>query len=1015
MQHTYIPRIAVFSLIILFSIIPFTSSQAQKPGYWQQRVSYDMDIEMDVESHEMQGTQKVVYTNNSPDTLHRIYYHLYFNAFQPNSMMDKRSRLIPDPDSRIGSRILHLSEEEQGYHRIQELTQNGQQLDYQVQNTVLEARLSDPIPPGGQTTFYMEFNSQVPLQVRRSGRDNREGIDFSMTQWYPKIAEYTHEGWETHPYVQREFIGVWGDFDVTITLDSAYTVGGTGYLQNPGEVGHGYAGGGSTPDRSDNGKLTWHFYAPKVHDFAWAADENYTHDTYQVPDGGPTVHLLYVDRPETKHWDILGEKTVEAIQYFNKHIGEYPYKQYTVLQGGDGGMEYPMSTLITGHRSKGSLVGVMAHELAHSWFYGVLATNESRYPFMDEGFTTHYSSKAMNEIMDRSGDPIRGHYLSYLRLKHYDLEEPSITHADRFRTNYAYGVSSYSKGSAFLEQLSYIIGEDTFDQTVKAYYDQWQFKHPTPRDFKRVAERESGMQLDWYFDFWLNSTDEIDYAIEEVNRRNDQLDITLHREAEATMPVDVQIEYRDGHKELHHIPLGIMRGHKSPEPKYGEHITREDWAWTHPTYHFSVDLEDKSDVEEITLDPSKRLADVNRLNNKADFPLNIHWLEPTRPSWDTYEVSARPALWYGQEAGVRAGISSSGSYLFGDRALTLDLFLTSGPLDDYSAGHTDVDYHLKYRKKLDQLGRETYLETSLKRYYGIFEEYAELEKRLGSYGAVSNTSRRISVRAFHHSKTANRMEPQLTGSWESGDVFGFDVRYTHGNASRNGFRIRSVAATHRDLFSASFTEFTGNKTLTWTNQLSTRFGVSFGLGTREMPQQYRFNLSEPTAEQLWNNETYTSFYNMVGQETARQDLHLVANGGNGLLGYGLPGIGSPDLANPNNWNNYWSATLWNTWTPFRDAPLSLELFAGAGKAWEGVFLGDMPLVADDDNKSLLASVGTGMSYDISELNALRKWTAQSEFLQNLELSFRVPFYLHDLSNQHDDFKARFLFGISENF
>ncbi len=1005
----------VLSFTISFYILTAIPLHAQESGYWQQRASYDMDIELDVETHEMKGSQKVVYTNNSPDTLHRIYYHLYFNAFQPNSMMDKRSRLLHDPDSRIGSRILHLSEAEQGYHHINKLTQNGQKIEYHIQNTVLEADLASPIPPGGQATFRMKFDSQIPLQVRRSGRDNMEGIDFSMTQWYPKIAEYTHEGWETHPYVQREFIGVWGDFNVSITLDSAYTVGGTGYLQNPQEVGHGYADSDQPLDRPDTGKLTWHFYAPNVHDFAWAADENYTHDTYKVPNGGPTVHLLYVDRPQTKHWDILGEKTVEAIQYFNKHIGTYPYKQYTVLQGGDGGMEYPMSTLITGHRSKGSLVGVMAHELAHSWFYGVLATNESRYPFMDEGFTTHYSSKAMQKLMGGSRDAIRGHYLSYLQIKYYDLEEPSITHADRFRTNYAYGVSSYSKGSAFLEQLSYIIGDETFSETIRAYYDQWKFKHPTPQDFKRVAEQKSGMQLDWYFNYWLHSTDEIDYAIEEVSRTDDQLDITLRRHSEATMPIDVQVEYEDGSKELHYIPLGIMRERKPPQQEYGKRVNHEDWAWTHPRYQFSVDLAGKSDIKEITLDPSMHLADVNRLNNKNKFPLDVHWLKPVRPGWDEYEVSARPALWYGQEAGMRIGFSSSGSYLFGDRALALDFFLTSGPLDDYGADQTDVDYNINYRKKLDQFGKETYLEASMRRYYGVFEEYVELEKRLGHFGILEEKNRRISLRAFHHSKTANRMEPQFVGNWESGDVFGFDVRYTHGNASSNGFQVRSVAATHRDLFSASFTEFTGNKTHNWSSDFSTRVGLSFGLGTQQLPRQFRWNLSEPTTVQLWNNETYTSFFNMVGQETARQDLNLVANGGNGLIGYGLPGIGSPDLQNPENWNNYWSATIWNSWTPLRGAPLTLELFAGTGKAWEGVFLGDMPVIADDQNKSLLASVGTGMTYDISELDALRRWTAQSKFLQKMQLSLRVPFYMHDLNNGHDEFKARFLFGISESF
>ena len=203
---------------------------------WQQHVKYSMEVDLDVNSHQFQGTQKLIYTNNSPDTLNRVFYHLYFNAFQPGSMMDVRSRTISDPDSRVGKRISKLKESEIGYLRVQSLSQDQQPLEYQTEGTILEVELDKPLYPGQSTTFDMSFNGQVPLQIRRSGRDNEEGISYSMSQWYPKLAEYDHMGWHANPYIGREFHGVWGDFELRLKIDKNYVVAATGHLQNKAQV-----------------------------------------------------------------------------------------------------------------------------------------------------------------------------------------------------------------------------------------------------------------------------------------------------------------------------------------------------------------------------------------------------------------------------------------------------------------------------------------------------------------------------------------------------------------------------------------------------------------------------------------------------------------------------------------------------------------------------------------------------------------------------------------------------------
>ena len=325
-----------------------------------------------------------------------------------------------------------------------------------------------------------------------------------MTQWYPKLAEYDFEGWHPNPYIAREFHGVWGDFDVKITIDKNYTVGGSGYLQNPEEIGHGYETPG-TKVKTQGKQLTWHFKAPMVHDFAWGADPDYVHDIVKM-DNGVILHFLYKDEKELKeNWKNLQTKTVEAMEFFNRNVGEYPYKQYSVVQGGDGGMEYAMCTLITGKRSFGSLVGVTVHELGHSWFQHAVATNEAKYEWMDEGFTTFISSLCMNEIMDEETNPFSRSYQSYYALIGLGEEAPQ-PHADRYHNNRSYGISAYSKGSIFLAQFRYIIGQDKLMETLRKFYNDFKFKHAIPNDIKRTAEKVSGMELDWYLTDWTQTT-----------------------------------------------------------------------------------------------------------------------------------------------------------------------------------------------------------------------------------------------------------------------------------------------------------------------------------------------------------------------------------------------------------------------------------------------------------------------------------------------------------------------------
>lgn len=600
----------ILSLSLLISGLGFAQNNT---SYWQQHVDYTMEVDMNVENFRYTGKQELVYTNNSPDTLYRVFYHLYFNAFQPDSEMDIRSRTIQDPDRRVGDRISKLSPEQQGYLKISNLTQDGKALENKVSGTVLEVELDKPILPGKKTTFKLDFEGQVPEQIRRSGRNSSEGVALSMSQWFPKLAEYDFEGWHADAYIGREFHGVWGDFDVKLSIDKNYTVASTGYLQNPNEIGHGYEDEGVKVKPAKGQKHTWHFVAPQVHDFTWAADPEYIHDNRTASDG-TVLHFFYKDNEEIKeNWKNLQQKTEDLLVFFNEHIGPYPWDQYTVVQGGDGGMEYAMLTLITGERSFGSLVGVTAHELAHAWFQHLMATNESKHEWMDEGFTTYISSLAMNEVMDQNSEnPHSGSYRSYLALANSGVEQPQSTHADRFALNGAYGASAYSKGAVFLAQLGYIIGEENLQKTLKRYYQDWKFKHPTPNDFIRVAEKVSGAELDWYLMDWTQTTNKIDYAIAEVSEENQGTKVKLQRNGLMPMPVEVEVTTTGGETSLYYIPLRMMRWEKPLADDSKK--TLEDWAWAYPTYEMSLDMP-LSEIAKIEIDPSQMMADVNREDN----------------------------------------------------------------------------------------------------------------------------------------------------------------------------------------------------------------------------------------------------------------------------------------------------------------------------------------------------------------------------------------------------------------
>jgi len=597
--------------LLFITVLLISQFALSQKNYWQQHVDYKMVIDVDVEKHTYIGTQRLVFTNNSPDKLDRVFYHLYFNAFKPGTDLEQNSRYSTDDSRTMSNNILMLDEKDWGDVQIKSLKQDGVNVKFKIEETILEVELDKPLGSGASTVLEMEFFVQTPAMIRRSGKNSEDNVAFSMSQWYPKLCQYDDEGWHANPYIGREFYGIWGDFDVTINIDKNYTVAGSGYLQNPELVGHGYAPLKKGVKHGD--KISWRFIAPNVHDFSWAADPNFTHDYIDI-DGGPRMHFFY--KADSKYVDLWKEfqpNSAEFLKFFSNTIGKYPYKQYSVIMAGDGGMEYAMCTFIdgVGHRTLRSLYSVTSHEIAHTWFQFLMATNESKHSWMDEGFTSYIDDVALNVVLKEGKSlPNAKAYSDYFRWVATGLEEPMTTHADRFKYNTGYGMSAYDKGSIFLSQLQYVIGKDNFDKTLKKYFDDWAFKHPKPNDFIRSAENVSGLELDWYLLDWAQSTMTIDYSINSLYGVDNKTKVVLKRIGQMGMPIDLRVELISGEILDFNIPMTKMRGHKPTEKS----TLLKSWSWAKPYYELWIDVDSKN-ISKIIIDPKNEMADINRDNN----------------------------------------------------------------------------------------------------------------------------------------------------------------------------------------------------------------------------------------------------------------------------------------------------------------------------------------------------------------------------------------------------------------
>ncbi|HEU4469752.1 MAG TPA: M1 family metallopeptidase [Flavisolibacter sp.] len=488
------------NLFLLLSLL--TAGSTAFSQYWQQRVDYVIEVSLDVKTKTLDGFEKIAYTNHSPDTLHYLWFHLW-----PNAYKNDRTALTDQLLTNGKTALYFASKEQRGYINRLDFKADGvtaRTEDHPEHIDVVKLILPKPLPPGGKVNITTPFHVKLPFNFSRGGYS---GETFQITQWYPKPAVYDRKGWHPMPYLdQGEFYSEFGSFDVRITLPRDYVVAATGELQNEAEKLwlKGRKQSDSRPQKKpapvskpgvpkpkapprDTITKTLVYKQDNVHDFAWFANRDFIveSDTCILPSGRSVEVYAFFTPEEAKQWSKAVSYAKDATRFYSTEVGEYPYATVSIVQGPEsfgGGMEYPTITVIAPAESAKTLDMVIAHEVGHNWFQGVLASNERDHPWLDEGINSFYEHRYMKA---KYGQWSRGNELLFMTKAKRLTDQPISTPSEAL-SEFNYGLVTYEKTANWMEGLEKKWGEEVLRSAIRRYYKQWRFRHPYPEDLKAV-------------------------------------------------------------------------------------------------------------------------------------------------------------------------------------------------------------------------------------------------------------------------------------------------------------------------------------------------------------------------------------------------------------------------------------------------------------------------------------------------------------------------------------------------
>ncbi len=1025
----------------------------QKPhkGYWQQDVHYQINAEIDDEARTIDGKQKLTYWNNSPDTLKTVYFHLYQNAFQPGAYYHQL-KLANKRKPQYGIY------EQQGLGTvIEKFKVNDQAVDFNIDNTILKAQLPKGLPPGDSLQFDINFTTFFGSgrEWRRMKMYKHHGVKhFNGVHWYPNIATYDRKfGWTKDQHLGKEFYNDFGTFDVELTFPAEYVVEATGNLTNRDEVFpaslrkrvdiRNYENDDykfEMPKTTENGDSTrtWTYHAENVHNFAFTADPKYR--IGQATSPGDVKCIALVQEHKARQWLGEADYIADIVEHMSKGFGEYAYPKMVVADARDG-MEYPMLTLCGGNPPGNH--DLIAHEIAHNWFYGMMGNNETYRAIMDEGFTQfstawllnrvdgayHSSQKPQNFYEEWFIDSInnRDHevYTWYMAKAIKNKDAVLTTHSDYFNSALGHGGGYrqvYYKMGTMLFNLQYVLGEELFLNAMQNYVEQWTMAHPYDRDFRQSVIDYTGIDLNWFFDQWLNTTKSIDYAVKKVKKGENagQYNITFKRKGEMQMPIDFRVITRNGRKFDYYIPNTEFEKATSAKilPKW------TGWGKLNKTYTANINIPGQAVVKEVIIDPSERLADEYMPDNKTGGNIEIGFDDhlDQYPDWKNYHINWRPDVWYNEVNGLKAGLHFNGDFLAYKHQFHLTAWYNTSvfeQIEDDQLLRQDpdrfpVNFNFKYKNALHQLDPQLDLKIEGKVLDGLHGGYTGLSKNFGDQDRIDlgvKTSIRPDVEDLDF-----LLYPELweSNQWNNALKIGYTHPYNYFNGKGTiNFDIQSSA------FGSDY-DYTRLQ-LSVTNRLNiaglklrTRTYVEHSLGDNLAPQS-RLYAAGARPEKLMNNKYTRSkgFFpdDWIGYGNKTNHFHY--GGGlnlRGYSGYVLPTEDGSGLT----FNGYSGAALnaeveFDQYIPFR-----LD-FISSYIDFDAYLFGDAGVINSND-------LGSDLNYDDVKGDAgfgtaltIENWPLV-ETVKPLTIRFDMPLYLsHRPFVEANNFQFRWILGVERAF
>lgn len=889
-------------------------------GYWQQDVHYSIKARIDEKTDIITGKESLEYWNNSTDELTFVFFHLYQNAFQPGSYLDnlqennKRKQVYGKYESAGQGTV------------IESLTVNGQAVQTELDNTILKVMLPKPLAPGEKVTIDIDFKTYFDGagNVRRRmktfnafGEKHYDGV-----HWYPRISVYDRKfGWTTDQHLGREFYGDFGTFDVELTFASNFVVGATGNLVNretvlPPELRKkldivnfarkpwNSAPSEITPYDSTQTK-TWVYHAENVHDFAFTADPTYRIGEAEW-EGIKTIAL--VQEPHAAGWQNAAAYTADIIRVFSTDFGRYTYHKMIVADARDG-MEYPMLTLDGG--AEPGYRGLFVHEVGHNWFFGQVGNNETYRASMDEGFTQFLTAWGLERI---DGDTMVQNlprspytrkflkpretrysnvYYGYLRDALVYTDPPLNTHSDGFHGALRHGGGYghvYYKTATMLYNLQYVLGDELFLQALQHYFEQYKIAHPYPEDFRNSIIRFTKVDLNWFFDQWLETSKRIDYGVKKVRKGKEENEykITFERKGRMQMPIDFEVTARDGKRYQFHIPNSWFE--KKTEAKVLPRWI--GWDKLQPTYEATVVI--PGGLKEVAIDPSGHMADVNRLNNSSKLSVSLdfdHRVE-NRPDNKHYESFVRPALWYNAYDGIKAGVHINGNYMNKLHQFDLTYWYNTGLLQDPQRPDLEdefdpMSFHFNYKTPLNRISKGSSIWMNARELDGLSHYLLGVDQQLNNGSSrffayfksmYRNDHTDINYLAYQTEWTADRLNNSLN--------IGFDHHYDYRKGKGDiklGMRSTALGSDY-DYYSLNLTVVNDNRL--GKLRFRTRTFLQFGSGDNWAPESRLF-LSGANPEELMEN-SLTRSRTVFPEEWygyGSEINHLHMGGGLNLRGY----------------------------------------------------------------------------------------------------------------------------------